>query len=113
MLQYSYAGSLRLSAQSSAVELSLLLVPSLGHLWIRQSTNRPVWTGRAFTCLFGGATQHFGQICPEICGIEDGIAESWKWYSCFSWNGIVPDLDEVMGTQQCQRDSEDLDACGQ
>ena len=54
-----------------------------------------------------------GQICPEGLGIDDGIDESWQWYSCFGWNDIVPDLDEVMKTQQCQRDSEDFDVCGQ
>ena len=32
------------------------------------------------------------------------------WYSCFSWNDIVPSLDEVMKSQQCQSDSsEDVD----
>ena len=114
--QCSYAGSLRLSARSSAVELSLLLGPH----WVNRGlTSQPAdLSGQAglspcFICLEEKLNiSAVDQICLKICGIEDGMDDSMQWYSGFSWNDIVPDFDQVMKIQKCQRDSEDLDVCG-
>ena len=98
---------LRLSALSSGLLRNFLCCCWVSH-WVTSTGGRPTsqpadlsgqpvlspsvwwfcWLGEHLDIAIGS------QKTFEISWIEDESCDSWQWYSCFSWNDIVSDLDE-------------------